>query len=447
MSIGISRIPFLASRLGAVRVFETEYHTAARLNKKREKSQNVREEEAMMVGRCLAQSLTQSPNDGLLVVRETDADALVLRAHSHGESFVLDVMVPICKMVIGNMDFLASVISGLCIEVDKDRLSLSTVQRFAAKIIELLGQEMCNHCASRGNKEPKCSDFQPPEKSLYPAIYRTEYKKPMSPQTLTTLLRHCKKLELFESAAQLLLPLEHIAARPGMIDHTNLLLPVLESLPSEVVEDPTSLQHYQRLFQVVLPAYIRDYIKVKPSKPDNWTRKKRQGRNTYSSCNTCSCLTCSELDDFLASPVKSEWRYKAAEPQRKHIDRQLYSIDCRTSVDKSKGTPFTLVVTKNNESYEQELRDWQRRCSLAQSTFDRLGHEKLKALLAERYGETMEEFSATIAGRPYTFTERQALASLTETHSNRKRARNDLDGDESSMKRPKRVEVIDLEDT
>ena len=401
----------------------------------------------MMVGRCLAQSLTQSPRDGLLVVRERDADALVLRAHSHGESFVLDVMVPICKMVVGNIDFLASIISGLCIEIDKDRLSLSAVQRFAAEVIELLGQEMCKHCASRGNKEPKCSDFQPPEKSLYPAVYWTEYKKPMSPQALTTLLRHCKKLELFESAAQLLLPLEHIAARPGMIDHTNLLLPVLKSLPSEVVEHPTNLQHYQRLFQVVLLSYMRDYIKVKPSKPDNWTREKRQSRNTHTSYNNCSCLTCSELDDFLASSVKFEWQYKAAERERKHIDRQLYTIDCNTSVDKSKGTPFTLVVTKNNDSYEKELRDWQQRRSLAQSTFDSLGHEKLKAMLAERYCETIEELSATIAGRPYTFTERRPLASLTETHTNRKRTHNDLDGDESPMKRPKKVEVIDLEDT
>ena len=401
----------------------------------------------MMVGRCLAQSLTQSPKDGLLVVREPDADAFVLRARSHGESFVLDVMVPICKMVISNMDFLASVISGLCIEIDKNRLSLSTVQRFAAEVIELLGQKMCNHCASRRNKKPKCSDFQPPEKSSYPAIYQTEYKKPMSPQALTALLRHCKKLELFESAAQLLLPLEHIAARPSMIDHTNLLLPVLQSLPSEVVEDPTNLQHYQRLFQVVLLSYMRDYIKVKPSKSDNWTREKRQSRNTYTSYDNCSCSTCSEFDDFLASPVKSEWRYKAAEPQRKHIDRQLYGIDCSTSVDKSKGTPFTLVVTKNNKSYEKELRDWRQRCSLAQSSFDSVGHEKLKAMLAERYGETMEEFSATIAGRPYTFAERQPLAPLTETHMNKKRAHNDLDGDESSTKRPKRVEVIDLEDS
>ena len=401
----------------------------------------------MMVGRCLAQSLTQSPRDGLLVVRERDADALVLRAHSHGESFVLDVMVPICKMVIGNMDFLASIISGLCIETDKARLSLSAVQRFAAEVIELLGQEMCNHCASRGNKEPKCSDFQPPEKSSYPAIYWTEYKKPMSPQALTALLRHCRKLELFESATQLLLPLEHIAARPGMIDYTNLLLPVLTSLPSEIVEHPTNLQHYQRLFQVVLLSYMRDYIKVKPSKPDNWTREKRQSRNTYTSYDICSCSTCSELDDFLASPVKSEWRYKAAEHARKHIDRQLYSIDCSTSVDKSKGTPFTLVVTKNNNSYEEELRAWQQRCSLAQSNFDSLGHEKLQAMLAERYGETVEEFSATIAGRPYTFTKRRPLASLTETHTNRKRTHNDLNCDESPKKRPKKVEVIDLEDT
>ena len=284
---------------------------------------------------------------------------------------------------------------------------------------------MCDHCASQGDNEPKSRGFQPPEQSSYPAIYRTEFKKPMSPQALTTLLQHCKKLELFESAAQLLLPLEHIAARPGMIDHTNLLIPVLESLPSEVVENPTNLQHYQRLFQVVLLSYMRDYIKVKPSKRDDWTREKRQ------SYNNCSCLNCSELDGFLASPMKSEWRYKAAERERKHIDRQLYSIDCSPSVDKSKGTPFTLVVTKNNDSYENELGDWQQRCSLAQSTFDCLGHEKLKAMLAERYGETMEEFSATIAGRPNIFTERQPLAPLTETHTNRKRTHNNLDGDES----------------
>ena len=72
---------------------------------------------------------------------------------------------------------------------------------------------------------------------------------------------------------------------------------------------------------------------------------------------TCSCNYCLGLSRFLASPMESVWKLKAAEAERSHVTEvaRRSNSDLNLATDK-RGRPYTLVCTKNQASYERRLR-------------------------------------------------------------------------------------------
>jgi len=71
----------------------------------------------------------------------------------------------------------------------------------------------------------------------------------------------------------------------------------------------------------------------------------------------CSCNYCQGLSRFLASPMESVWKLKAAEGERTHVSEvaRRSNSDLDLATDK-KGRPYTLVCTKNQASYERRVR-------------------------------------------------------------------------------------------
>ncbi len=71
---------------------------------------------------------------------------------------------------------------------------------------------------------------------------------------------------------------------------------------------------------------------------------------------TCRCQYCGELSDFLVDATRHEWVLKAAEHSRSHV---MYSIRDGLSdldvVTVKKGSPHSLVATKNQASYERRV--------------------------------------------------------------------------------------------
>jgi hypothetical protein len=71
---------------------------------------------------------------------------------------------------------------------------------------------------------------------------------------------------------------------------------------------------------------------------------------------TCRCQYCGELSDFLVDATRREWVLKAAEHSRIHV---TYSIhDAISDLDLAtvkKGSPHSLVATKNQASYERRV--------------------------------------------------------------------------------------------
>lgn len=71
---------------------------------------------------------------------------------------------------------------------------------------------------------------------------------------------------------------------------------------------------------------------------------------------SCKCADCAELKRFLHAPHESEHRFRAVEHRRRHLEENVRrghcDLDLRTE---RKGSPHTLVCTKNTASYKAQL--------------------------------------------------------------------------------------------
>ncbi|KAL8884708.1 MAG: hypothetical protein Q9215_007304 [Flavoplaca cf. flavocitrina] len=175
----------------------------------------------------------------------------------------------------------------------------------------------------------------------------------------------------------LIRPLIEIAHAPGTIDLTEFLMPLISSLAQELPKNLASPSHYHSLFQQALHHYILDHVGQKPAPPQSLVREGNKDKCYASrgfrsnSSEWYDCRQCTALNDFLAASDRSEWRYKAAEPDRKHLDRRL----------------------KTDRSYREALNAWERRCAEAKSHIEGIGREKLKMFLGEQYNSIVEQLS------------------------------------------------------
>ena len=447
ISTTISAIPRLGTRLGAIQIFNDEYDKAVALNESPDMTPEKRKYKSAEVARCLSGALVRKPQEGDLQLGEDDNRYLLSKARSQGDDFVLEVVLPICKLVVKDVDFVADTLSQLS-ETKKSRTSRSTVLMFARDIITLLAQEMSDHCASRSGKESRINHFQPPKYSLHTSYNSDLYKTSMSWKAITKIFCLYKMLDIVDCVPLLTQPLIQIAHASGMNDLTQFLVPLIKSLASELPKLSNSLPHYQDLFQQVLNQYIKDQVGEKPSPPQNLVRGGNKEKcyvgHGYRSSSTewYNCKECRALNEFLAAPDRSEWRYKAAEPGRKHLERRLYRLDCISFTDKSQGTPHTLVIRKTDRSYRDALQQWERQCAGAWSDFEGIGEGKLELFLGTEYDSIMERLYKVTNG-PTQSSGRQPLGPLAASAQNYKRTRDGVD-DGPTAKRARHVEIIDL---
>lgn len=396
-------------------------------------------------------ALIQNPHSGPLKLQKGDTNRLVDIARSQGDAFVLDVVLPICKMVVRNMDFVADTISQLFEEIKSGWTSLSTVSALARESMTTLGQEMSAHCVWGPHKDVKTSLFQ--------AVAYERGELPhgadgsMSWAAIIKLFRLCEILEIIDGAHALITPVLEIARAAKMInitwtsDFTLFLIPLIKSVASELPAVPGNLSLYQTLFQQVLLHYLEDYVGEKPSPPQtsfqNGERSKcYDSPGPLQDPTRSDCGHCAALNDFLAAPDRSEWRYKAAEPARKHLERHLFKVDCSSFIDRSQGSPLTLVISKTKKSYRDALATWERRRKEAKSEFEGIGHGKLKTFLGEQYDSIVELLSKVTSEKTVS-NSRQPLASLAQSVQNTKRVSDSVQ-DGPATKRVRKVEIVDL---
>ena len=72
---------------------------------------------------------------------------------------------------------------------------------------------------------------------------------------------------------------------------------------------------------------------------------------------TCGCDDCRDLGAFLTDPGQRQWRLKAIQHRRTHVEGSVRTVPCDADLTTEKrGSPHTLIATKNQASYERRVK-------------------------------------------------------------------------------------------
>jgi hypothetical protein len=138
--------------------------------------------------------------------------------------------------------------------------------------------------------------------------------------------------------------IEHLLAWPKTYKPDDVLVPAarafakLESAPWPAVRRlrEASLDHLRRRIALPLEA-PRDWTRINPLK--------------------CTCGDCRGLGAFLVAPDQQQWRLKAVQDRRTHVEQSVRRAPCDLDLTtERRGSPHTLVATKNQASYERRAK-------------------------------------------------------------------------------------------
>jgi hypothetical protein len=71
----------------------------------------------------------------------------------------------------------------------------------------------------------------------------------------------------------------------------------------------------------------------------------------------CTCADCRALGAFLVQPDQQQWRLKAAQDRRSHVEQNVRSAACDLDLTtERRGSPHVLVAAKNQAMYERRAK-------------------------------------------------------------------------------------------
>jgi hypothetical protein len=107
----------------------------------------------------------------------------------------------------------------------------------------------------------------------------------------------------------------------------------------------------ERLRDVCLD-HLRARIALPLEAPRDWARPNPL---------KCDCADCRALGAFLADPGERQWRLKAIQHRRTHVEDSVRRAVCDLKLTTQKrGSPHTLIATKNQASYERRVKQRRR---------------------------------------------------------------------------------------
>ncbi|OTA69482.1 hypothetical protein K449DRAFT_384422 [Hypoxylon sp. EC38] len=182
-----------------------------------------------------------------------------------------------------------------------------------------------------------------------------------------------------------------------------LWIPLFQTLLPMLAQQKINLLagHWIRMFQTLLKAYLKNYVKDKPLKT-NMSRERV----------SCSCADCKmDLNPFLTSSNRIG-RFRMGEKRRRHLETKLYQahIDCTAHTERS-GIPYTLVVTKTTKLYEAALDTWWWRRNLAEDQLETFDQDLLRSVLDNQFDEIMSMKFLECQEQPTMFGNSLSLSS------------------------------------
>ena len=196
---------------------------------------------------------------------------------------------------------------------------------------------------------------------------RTQLDFDRDPETarwdeLVGIVECCLELGLEQQGAQLLgTSLPDI---PDMTSHLwkkwKLLFPFLNSvvkLSSRHLD--TDLPDQAKPFVGSMVHTVAEHFAcTRPQKPRTWAQDSyRKGSRYGYGDESCSCAPCNALQGFLANAKERVGRFRYNESTRSHLRYKLNSVDFKFDTERGR-SPYTLVITKTHNKYENELEEW-----------------------------------------------------------------------------------------
>jgi predicted 2-oxoglutarate/Fe(II)-dependent dioxygenase YbiX len=134
---------------------------------------------------------------------------------------------------------------------------------------------------------------------------------------------------------------------PDTYDPDQILIPAALAIQAGAAPLPADTPLAEQ-FKDALITLLRRRIAAPLEPPADW-RRPAQLR--------CQCPHCQQLSRFLNSPTDSTWRLKAVKKTREHVTAEIGQARCDLDLKtETRGTPHTLICTKNQASYAQALR-------------------------------------------------------------------------------------------
>src|SRR6266478_7610291 len=168
---------------------------------------------------------------------------------------------------------------------------------------------------------------------------------PVKPGFVVDLLTATSRIDAGLAARAI----EHLLAWPKTYEPDDVLIPAARAFAKQV--ESTAWPAVGRLREASLD-HLRRRIALPLQAPRDWTR---------TNLLKCTCGECRALGAFLVALDQKQWHLKAVQDRRTHVEQSARSAACDLDLTtERRGSPHTLVATKNQASYERRAKQRRR---------------------------------------------------------------------------------------
>jgi predicted 2-oxoglutarate/Fe(II)-dependent dioxygenase YbiX len=188
-------------------------------------------------------------------------------------------------------------------------------------------------------------DVLPGDPAKPPELDPWQRPRPVQPGFVVDLLATSSRVD----AALAARAIDHLLAWPKTYDPDDVLVPAALAVARQ--SEATAWPALARLREAALD-HLRRRIALPLEAPRDWSRADPL---------KCRCADCRGLGAFLHAPDQRQWRLKAVQDRRSHVEQSVRSVRCDLDLTtERRGSPHTLVATKNRASYERRAKQRRR---------------------------------------------------------------------------------------
>lgn len=169
----------------------------------------------------------------------------------------------------------------------------------------------------------------------------TEKTRPLDAELATNLLDVTGILDAVELRAQ---AVNQFTARPGVFDPVTILVPTLGTVQQWDAATSRLWEHCAK--------FLLRRSGHPPEFPKDWRQDVKL---------SCACADCRELQAFTFAPAEQTHHFRLRKDRRQHLHQMIekHNLDM-THVTERKGSPQTLVCTKDRRSYQRRCDEYRK---------------------------------------------------------------------------------------